>query len=73
MSNANQNRSLLLPNGTKLRKLKPEQLKQIDELLESIGEYGEIHLVIQHGELRYINSVESHKARTEDSNDERLS
>ncbi len=49
-------------NGLKLRFLSPEQIRQIDETLASIGEYGEIHLVVQHGELRYVNKVESVKA-----------
>jgi len=28
-------------------------------MLASVGEYGEVDLVVQHGELRYINKVES--------------
>jgi hypothetical protein len=51
--------SLSIP---KLKKLSLEQVKQIDEALASIGEYGEIHLILQRGELRYINKVESLKA-----------
>lgn len=46
-----------------LKKLTAEQVKHIDEVLASLGEYGEVHLVIQHGELRYINKVESFNAR----------
>ena len=34
----------------------------IDEYLVSVGEYGEVHLIVQNGELRYINKVESHRA-----------
>lgn len=37
-------------------------MKRIDELLTTVGEYGEIHLIVQRGELRYINRVESFKA-----------
>ncbi len=50
--------------GRKLRsrELTPGQVKEINEYLDSIGEYGEIHLVVQHGELRFINTVASHKA-----------
>jgi hypothetical protein len=51
------------PQMVKLRKLTPEQVRHIDELLTSLGEYGEIHLIVQHGELRYINKVESFSAR----------
>jgi len=46
----------------KLRKLTAEQIDQINEVLASLDDYGEVHLIIQHGELKYINKVESHKA-----------
>jgi len=46
----------------RLKKLTVEQIAQIDEYLFSIGDYGEVHLIIQRGDLRYINKVESHKA-----------
>ena len=49
-------------NDLRLKKLTAEQIEQIDMYLASIEEYGEVHLIIQHGELRYINKVESHKA-----------
>ena len=45
-----------------LKKLSLEQVLHIDEMLASIGEYGEVRLVIQHGELRYINRVQSYRA-----------
>jgi hypothetical protein len=51
----------------KLKKLTLEQVKRIDAILASLGEYGEIHLVIQNGELRYINKVESFRAWSNDS------
>ena len=47
----------------RLKKLTLDQVKHIDEVLSSLGEYGELHLIIQHGELRYINKVESFSAR----------
>lgn len=50
----------------KLKKLTLEQVKHIDEVLASLGDYGEVHLVIQNGELRYINRVESFSARKGD-------
>ena len=43
-------------------KLTPEQIEEINEYLASVGDYGEIHLVVQNGELRYINTLASHKA-----------
>jgi hypothetical protein len=46
----------------KYKKLNLEQVKQIDEALASIGDYGEVHLILQRGELKYINKVESQKA-----------
>lgn len=49
-------------NGLRLEKLTVEQLRQVDELLSSLGEYGEVQLIVQHGELKYINKVESRKA-----------
>ena len=49
-----------------LKKLNIDQIKRIDSLLASLGDYGEIHLIVQHGELRYINKVESYKAWKDD-------
>ena len=51
----------------KLKKLTWDQVKHIDEVLASLGDYGELHLIIQHGELRYINKVESFSARKSES------
>ncbi|MGE5072940.1 MAG: hypothetical protein ACM3MF_05890 [Anaerolineae bacterium] len=45
-----------------LKKLTREQVRQIDEALLSLDEYGEVRLIVQHGQLRYINRVESHRA-----------
>lgn len=41
-------------------KLTPEQIRRIEELLAEIDDYGELHLIVQHGDLRYVNKVESH-------------
>jgi len=49
----------------RLKFLTQEQIVRIDELLCTVGEYGEIHLIVQKGELRYINKVESYKAWTD--------
>lgn len=49
-------------SNLKLKKLTLEQVRRIDAVLASLGEYGEVHLIIQNGELRYINKVESFKA-----------
>jgi hypothetical protein len=34
----------------------------IDELLASLSDYGELPLISQHADLRYINKVESYRA-----------
>ncbi len=39
-------------SGLGLKKLNLDQIKRIDSLLASLGDYGEIHLIVQHGELR---------------------
>ena len=57
--------------GLKPKKLDLEQVKHIDEMLASVGEYGEVHLIVQHGELRYINRVESHRAWKNDVSSKR--
>lgn len=62
MSSSHDAHSASTSNHFSPRRLTPEQIAQIDEILASLGDYGEIRLVIQHGELRYINKMESHKA-----------
>jgi hypothetical protein len=59
-SDSSQASSILQP--FKFKKLTLEQIRHIDQVLASLGDYGEVHLVIQHGELRYINKLESFKA-----------
>jgi len=50
-----------LPDNLRLLKLTPEQIRRIDEMLDEVGEYGEVHIIVQNGELRYINKVESYR------------
>ncbi len=50
----------------RFKKLNPDQITKIEELLVSVGEYGEVRLIVQRGELRYINKVESYNAREMD-------
>ncbi len=54
------------PPGLVLKKLTLDQIRRIDALLASLGDYGEIHLIVQHGELRYITKVESYRAWKDD-------
>jgi hypothetical protein len=48
--------------SNRLKKLTSDQVRQIDEALVAVGDYGEVHLIVQRGELRYVNKVESYKA-----------
>lgn len=50
-----------LPGGLRLQHLTLEQIKRIDEILDELGQYGEVRLIVQRGELRYINKVESYR------------
>lgn len=50
-----------IPSELKLVKLTLQQIKRLDELLTEIGDYGELHIIIEHGDVRYVNKVESHK------------
>jgi hypothetical protein len=45
---------------SKLKKLTSHQVQEIDDCLTSIGEYGEVRLVVQNGQLRYINKLVSY-------------
>ena len=67
MNTSKDEAKFVVPEGFRLRFLSPAQVRRIDDLLSQVGEYGEVQLVVQHGELRYINKVESFKAwKTED-------
>ena len=57
-----------LPNDLQLLRLTLEQVQRIDRMLAEVGEYGEVHIIVQKGELRYINKVESYKLWREDGN-----
>ncbi len=50
----------------KVKALTPQQVQRINEFLLALGDYGEIHLIVQRGELRYINKVESFKVCGDD-------
>ena len=58
-----------LPSNLILLKLTIEHIKRIDEMLEDVGEYGEVRIIVQHGELRYINKVESYRFTDRKDND----
>ncbi len=51
----------------KLKHITPDQGQKIDEYLGSVGDYGEVSLVVQNGELRYINKIVSFRAIASDN------
>ncbi len=46
----------------KLLFLKPSQVAMIDEALANLGEYGEVRLVIEKGNLRFLITQKSYDA-----------
>ncbi|HEX9075502.1 MAG TPA: hypothetical protein VF932_06960 [Anaerolineae bacterium] len=46
-------------NPPLLKILKPFDVAAIDEALGQIGLYGEVHLVVENGRLRFIRTVRS--------------
>lgn len=59
-----------LLNASRLKKLTVEQIQQIDHYLAALEEYGEVHLIVERGVLKYINMIERHKAWKDDDKDE---
>lgn len=47
-------------NGT--RHLEPEQIAMIEEVLGTVGEYGEVRLVVEKGRIRFITASRSYDA-----------
>jgi hypothetical protein len=45
-----------------LRFLKPQQITLLDEALSTLGEFGELHLVVVKGSLRFIVVQKSYDA-----------
>ena len=50
-----------VPPDLRLVRLTLAQIRRIDDMLVALPDYGEVRLIIQRGELRYINKVESFK------------
>ena len=42
--------------------LQPDQIKMIDEALSAIGEYGEVRLVVEKGQIRFLTVTRSFDA-----------
>ena len=68
MNDQNPLNKKILSGDLELHKLSLEHIRRIDEMLDEIGEYGEIHLIVQRGELRYINKVESYRLWDKEDN-----
>ena len=43
------------------RHLKMSQIRQIDTMLDEIGDFGELHLIVEKGSLKYVEVVKSRK------------
>lgn len=50
-----------MPLSKQLEVLTLAQIKLIDQLLKAVGDFGEVHLIVTNGELRFVNKVESYK------------
>lgn len=55
---------LLLPSGElySLKFLNAKQVSMIDEALSSLGDYGEVRLVVEKGKLRFLATQKSFDA-----------
>ncbi|MFQ5409221.1 MAG: hypothetical protein ACE5FI_12475 [Anaerolineales bacterium] len=49
----------ILIQGKRLKVLTPDQIRRIDALLAALGEGDELRLIVQNGQLRYLNRVAS--------------
>ncbi len=56
--------TLMLPDGEiySLRFLNAKQVSMIDEALSSLGDYGEVRLVVEKGKLRFLATQKSFDA-----------
>ncbi len=48
-----------LKKPTALKFLRPDQIAMIDEALSSLGEFGEVRLVVEKGRLRFLVTQKS--------------
>lgn len=52
----------MLELDRRLKFLSPREITVIDDLLASVSPFGEVHLAVQKGKLRFVSSVKSHDA-----------
>ena len=69
MKDAPSPKKKVLPAELQLLRLTPEQVKRIDALLAEIEEYGEVRIIVQKGELRYISKINSYKVADKEDRD----
>ena len=62
MSNTNLNQISRLKNNPILSFLDQRQVEMIDEALSTLGDYGELRLVVEKGRLRFIVTQKSFDA-----------
>ena len=48
--------------GKMLKFLRQSEIEMIDEVLESVGEFGEVRLIVHKGRLRFVVTQQSHDA-----------
>jgi len=49
-------------SGFSLKNLSEAQVRMIDEALDAVGEFGEVHLIVQKGRLRFLVTQKSFDA-----------
>lgn len=47
------------PHSTNLHLLHPRQIEMIEEALRSVGDYGEVRLIVEKGRLRFLVTQKS--------------
>lgn len=54
----------------RVSKLTPSAISFLETCLQEVGEYGEIHLVVQNSQLRFVRTVKSVNFRSAGPNGE---
>ena len=54
-----QSKTYTNPNIRDLNNLQSHQIEMIDHAIGSVGEYGEVHLIIEKGRLRFLVTQQS--------------
>jgi len=46
-------------HSTSTRLLRPHDIEFIENALRKVGAFGEVHLVVEHGRIRYVRTIKS--------------